>query len=141
MVKSRKICTVIALCFALCGCQKDVPQKPRLVTGVHISGIHQDAPVDVFYSQPEKMETILYYLRTLEDLGKPDTDPERIKGDRFKISLQYSDGSHQLYRQQADRFLSRNDHPWYKVDPRKASLLYPLLQSMAADQVSGTMVL
>ncbi len=94
--------------------------------------------MEVIYTQPQKMETILYYLRSLEDLGSADTDPERIMGDRFKITVIYSDGSRRLYRQQADRFLSRDDRPWRTVDPQKAALLYPLLVSMPPDQPSGT---
>lgn len=132
-----KFSVMLLFCFVLSGCQASAPQTPRLVTRIHISGVHQDAPVEVNYTQPQKMETVLYYLRSLEDLGKADTDPERIIGDRFKITVFYSDGSCQIYRQQADRFLSRNDRPWQLVDPRKAALLYPLLTSIPPDQPSA----
>ena len=137
MGKFRKFFSIVVFTLLLSGCNGKPPQAPNLVTGIHVAGVHQDAPLEIFYSDPRKMEAILYYLRSLEDLGAPDTDPERIMGDRFKITVSFTDGSQNIYRQQADRFLSYNSHPWQKVDPRKAGLLYPLLCGMEADHSSG----
>lgn len=136
MGKAWKFSILFLCVIFLWGCQPKKPQSPRLVTMIRVSGVHQDIPLDVIYTQPQKMETLLYYLRSLEELGQAETDPERIMGDRFQITVSYSDGTRQIYRQRADRFLSRNDRPWKNVDPQKASLLYPLLMSMPADHSS-----
>lgn len=133
-----KFASILMLSVSLWGCGKKQPNPPKLVSGIYITGTHQDAPVSCFYAEPRKMETILYYLRSLEDLGKPKLDPERIMGDYFKITVFYSDGSQKVYRQQADRFLSRNDRPWQKVDARRASMLYPLMKAMPTDQETVT---
>ncbi len=136
MGKYKKILIFVLLCFFLGGCQKAPPEKPRLVTQVSISGTVQNAPFQAVYTKPEKMETVLYYLRGLNPRGKADTDPERIMGDRFKITVSLSDGSCQIYRQQADRFLSLDSRPWQRIDPKKGALLRPLLQSMPPDHSS-----
>lgn len=138
MGRSGKILCLLLFCFTLCGCQSNGPQVPRLVTQIQIVGVHQNIPVEVIYTNPQKMETILYYLRSLEDLGRADTDPERIMGDRFKITVSFTDGSKSVYRQQADRFLSRDGRPWQAVDPQKARMLYPLMAALPADHFSDT---
>ena len=137
MGKYWKLLILLILGLLLTGCQPKAPEKPRLVHEILITGVHQDAPLEIFYSDPRKMEAILYYLRSLEDLGRPDTDPERIMGDRFKITVSFTDGSQNVYRQQADQFLSRNSHPWRIIDSNKAKLLYPLLAGMPPDQPSS----
>ena len=137
MKRLWKITTIFALCFSLSACANQTSQQPKLVSAIYISGIHQDAPLSCFYSEPKKMETILYYLRSLEDLGKPKQDPERIMGDSFKITVFFTDGTSHIYRQQANQFLSRNDKPWRKVDARRAAMLYPLLAAMPVDQATG----
>lgn len=132
-----KIFALLFLCFPIAGCGANPNRAPRLVTRIQISGVHEDAPVEVVYTQPQKMETILYYLRSLKSLGRARTDPERIMGDHFKITVTRSDGTSGVYFQQANRFLSRNYLPWQSVDPQRAALLYPLLMSMPPDQSSS----
>lgn len=126
MVKFVKFSTVLLCCLFLCACQK-TPSAPRLVTQVTVTdgnGQSRD------FTDPRKVETILYYLRSLAPLGKPKTDPERIMGENYRIDVAYSDGSKSIYRQRANRFLSRDSHPWQTVDSRKASILRPLLEGM-----------
>ena len=79
------------------------------------------------------MEKILTYLRQLEYRGMAETDPERICGDSYQITVRSSDGTSCNYRQRANCYLSRNNHPWEKIDPKQAEKLYPLLQEMPSD--------
>lgn len=127
MEKFMKLFCVLLCCLFLCACQK-ATSAPRLVTKVTVtdnSGTVRD------YADPRKVETILYYLRSLEPLGKPKTDPERIMGESYRIDVVYSDGSKSIYRQRANRFLSRDSHPWQTINHRKAAVLRPLLDGMA----------
>ena len=136
MRKFCKLSLVLLCCIVLSGCGRHTSVEstvPRLVTAVNVAGQREETALERHYTEPMKMESVLYYLRTLEDLGTPKTDPERIIGDSYKITVQFSDGGYRIYRQQANRFLSQNNHPWYQVDQRKAELLYPLLKSMPSD--------
>ena len=85
------------------------------------------------YTQPAKVTAILNYLRLLKTQGAADTDPEQLTGDRFEITLYYSDGQQRIYRQQSNRYLSKNARAWEKVDPQQAQLLYPMLLEMLSD--------
>lgn len=126
MVKFRKLTLVFFFCLLLTGCAAK-PKPLHLVTKISVTdraGITKD------YTEPQKMETILYYLRSLEPQGRPDTDPERIMGEAYRICVEYADGGQSIYRQRANRFLSRDAHPWQKIDPQKAAVLRPLLDSM-----------
>lgn len=136
MGKFFKIFILILCCLGLWGCTDRTPEaSPLLVSQVHVLARHQGDTAVFQYTHPKKMETILYYLRTLEDQGLAKTDPERIMGDSYRIYLTFSDGSRRVYYQQADRFLSKNAHPWHRINSTKASLLYPLLKSMPSDQI------
>lgn len=125
-----KCFSLLLLPFLLTGCKKATHTPPSLVTQVTVTGIIQDSPVQADYSDPQKMEVILFYLRGLESLGRPDRDPERILGDHVRITVTLSDGSCHIYHQRANRFLSRDSQPWQRIDPQKAHLLAPLLKSL-----------
>lgn len=134
MQKLRKFSLLLCCCLLFGGCKAG--QKPlRLVTKISITDqtgfTHQ-------YTQPQAIETILYYLRSLDTLGLPDTDPERIIGDHYRILLEYSDGQRSVYHQRANRFLSRDSHPWQKVSPQQAALLGPLLKGLDQGLVTDT---
>lgn len=126
MGKFCKLCFIFCCCMLLFGCSNR--QKPlHLVTKISVTdekGVTRD------FTQPQKMETILYYLRGLDTLGRPKTDPERIMGESYRICLEFSDGGQSIYRQRANRFLSKDSHPWQMVDPKKASVLRPLLEAL-----------
>lgn len=107
--------------------------SPYMVTQVRVVCRHKKNTMTRCYTQPHKMESVLNYLRLLKNRGDADTDPERLLGDRFEITLYYSDGRHRIYRQRANRYLSKDSHPWEKIDPDQAQLLYPMLQSMPSD--------
>ena len=135
MGKYFKLLLLFLGCLWLCGCKsKPVqPTAPVLVTQVDIHAQHQGQMASYHYLDARKMEAVLYYLRTLENLGPAKTDPERIIGDSYRIDVIFSDGSRRIYRQQANRFLSRNSRPWHRINAGRAALLYPLLESMPSD--------
>ena len=127
MGKILKITLALLCCFLLGACHTE-PSKPRLVTKVSIT---DSAGITRNYLEPRKMEVFLYYLRSLNPTGKPTTDLERIIGESYRICVEFSDGQTSIYRQRANRFLSRDSHPWQNIDPKKASMLRPLLDGIA----------
>lgn len=132
MVKFRKILPLL-LCLLLTGCSRPPKPESRLVTGIQVQATRDGQVLERSYTDPQKMETVLYYLRALNDRQPVSTDPERFAGRHYRISLSYSDGSTRLIFQHADRFLSEGFGPWQRVDQNKAAFLYPLLQSIPGD--------
>ena len=81
------------------------------------------------------MEYVLLYLRLLEPTGKPETDPDALADAVFEINVTLSDGSRQVYRQKAHRYLSLNGGPWKTIDPEQAAGLYRLIAKVPSDSV------
>ena len=127
MARICKLLIALVCCFSLMGCSKQ-QKSLHLVTKISIT---DDKGIIKSFTEPQKMETILYYLRGLDPAGKPGTDPERIIGDAYRIDIEYADGGQSIYRQRANRFLSKDSHPWQTIDPKKAAILRPLLESIS----------
>lgn len=129
-------CLVIAL--SLSGCVrkhtlKDPESYLKLVVRVDVVGRLKNEHIYKTYVHQQKMEAILNYLRLLKPRGPADVDPELYVGDSYTITVHYSDGHKQIYRQHADRFLSTDANPWRNIDPEFALYLYPLLNAMPND--------
>lgn len=133
MQKIKKLLLVISLLF-LTGCAPLSPPANRFVTGVQVQLHRSGQQLQRTYTDPQKIETVLYYLRALDAQRPAPFDPERLDGARCRIDLQYSDGTTKHIFQVADRFLSEGFHPWKWVDPKKTAFFYPLLKSMPSDQ-------
>ena len=123
----------LMLCLLLTGCNMPQTQKSRLVTEMSVQVQQEDGALFRHYTDPQKMETVLCYLRALPGRTHSCPDPERYAGPQYRIQLHYSDGSTGYIFQHADRFLSRDFHPWQEVDSGHAAFLLPLLQSMEND--------
>ncbi len=127
------------LCFFtifLSGCATNrVRPICRVVTQVDISCQQEDMQIHRHYTNSQKMEYVLLYLRLLEPLGVPDTDPDRIPADVYEITLQFSDGDHKIYRQKDHRYLAVGSLPWKTIDPAQAAGLYTLMRRIPSDQI------
>lgn len=137
-MKKQKLFLIAFFLCILSGCSKINSAENnsalyRVVDRIDISSYHEGTLEQFSYSTPQKMESILFYLRQLDYQGKAHTDPERICGDSYQITVIVSDGTTRNYRQRANRYLSRDHHPWECIDPKQAEILYPLLQSMSSD--------
>ena len=126
MEKFYKLTCAFFCCLMLCACDKK-PTAPNLVTKISVT---DSTGLTHAYTEPQKMEVLLYYLRALEPSGKVKTDPERILGQSYRICVEFSDGQQTIYRQRANRFLSRDSHPWQNINSKKAAYLQPLLEAM-----------
>lgn len=129
--------TLCALCF-LPGCTrrhtlKDTDAYLRLVVRVDVTGQREGEVLEKTYIHQEKTEAILNYLRLIKQRGPASVDPEQFSGDSYTITLHFSDGHKQVYRQHANRFLSTDSQPWRNIESEHAEYLYPLLQAMPSD--------
>lgn len=129
-----KIIIPVFLCSLLLGCS--APKEPsanKLVTDIQIQCRNGQAVLQRHYSDAQKMEVVLSYLRALHRRQPTDVDPERLEGPQFKIYLTYSDGTERYIFQRSDQFLSVDFGPWQAVEQNTAAFLYPLLQSIPGD--------
>ena len=126
---------LIGLLFTGCsrGNAQQVPEKCRVVTGVHV--VFENGPLHTErqYTASSKVRAILNYLRWLDPYGSPEEDPDAVSGSSFRITLQYSDGCEKNYVQKADRFLLEDGKPWRRIDPTRAQTLSQILGQMASD--------
>lgn len=122
------------LMFLLPGCGK-FSDKPhyRVVTGVDISFQHEDALLTRHYTQTEKVESVLMYLRLLKPLNKPQVPPELSNDDIYRITLYLSDGVTKDFYQAQHRYLIRPDKRFTMIDPGQASELYRLMRYYPSD--------
>ena len=138
MIKRTILLLILCpLCF-LSGCTRrhtlnDADSYLRLVVRVDVVGNTGSNILEKTYTHQEKIEAILNYLRLIKQRGPADSDPEQFLGESYTITLHLSDGSKQVYRQHANRFLSKDSRPWRNIDPEHAGFLYPLLQAMPSD--------
>ncbi len=123
----------IVLCLLFTGCSIPQTPKSKLVTEMSVEVRKDHETLRRRYTDPQKLETVLSYLRALEGHDHSCTDPERYAGPQYRIKLRYSDGSTSYVFQHADRFLSRDFHPWQEVDSDHAAFLLPLLKNMQGD--------
>ena len=132
MAKSLKMLILTALALFLWGCSPPESVQPPQV-GVQILVQDEKNRALRRYTQPEKLQKVLWKLRTLGFTGLPETDPERLAGERLTFQVRLADGSHAVYQLRQGRYLHRADRPWKKIDPEQALALESLLQNLPGD--------
>ena len=124
----KKMVVFLLLPLLLCGCNRsETPIGPmcRVVNQVQVTATVQGQIYEKVYTEPEKMEAVLCYLRLLKKGKWADIDPDSFRSDSYVITLFYSDGQHTTYRQLHSDFLQINDGRWQKIDGAKIELLFP----------------
>lgn len=133
-IRLLKIWFLGAIISCLLGCHKQVDmQQCRVVTGVSVTYLNGPIQCQRQYTNADKMQQILNYLRTANPYGVPAEDPEAAEGSDFYIVLSYSDGCQKYYRQKANRFLRDTDGIWKKLDPSRAEKLGQIIGQMESD--------
>lgn len=133
-----KILVLFLLCMGtFFGCEEEKPPEIPLVTGVEITCLHGEETIQRTYTQPEKVQRFLYYLRRQETVGYAQVDPERIIGDAAWIEVKLSNGQSRVYRQRADRFWSKDCHRWKRIDESWGRRLYSMLILIPSDPVAN----
>ncbi len=134
MKKSFKLFTI--LCFLpilLQGCGKTEQPKYRAVTGVDIAFQHEDMLLTRYYTDDQKMESVLLYLRLVRPTHKPQNLPDLSGNDVYRITIYLSDGNTKQFYQAQHRYLIRPDRSWTTIDPGQASQLYKLMRHYPSD--------
>ena len=107
--------------------------KNRYVVQAQISLYKSGQQHNWTYLQPEKISSILNYLRTTEPRGRVYCAQSDANSHHYRITLYYSDGSENTYYLQDYRFFCKNTDLWQRVSDVHAHLLYPLLQLLPTD--------
>lgn len=125
--------------FLLCimsGCGKNNTKNDplcRVVTQVDITCQHEDLLIRRHYTDTDKIESVLIYLRLLNPLTMTENDPNSIDADIYEINVHLSDGARRVYRQKAHRYISKDYRPWKDVNPGHAAQLYALMRHYPSD--------
>ena len=140
MKKRRWLFAFLVLCTGmLLGCRQAQPEQTvpntRVVTQIRVSYNYGKTQLERRYTTNPKMEAMLLYLRLLKEKGRAQIDPERLDGARYTITVDYSDGKQNIYYQRGDGYLSRNSHPWQRIDPKQGRWLRPLLENTPSDEM------
>ncbi len=115
----RKLYGILAvfLCFFLCRGEVNAQAEERLVTKVQVRYVQSGAPLIRQYTQQDKMVAILNFLRLCKFDGMPTDNPENHTGSSCRILLTLAGGGSRTYYLHAERYLSKDAHPWEKVKP------------------------
>ena len=138
--RMKKTATYFTIfCFAtffLWGCTQSHNQSLcQVVTAVDISCQEEDVPIRRHYTQTQKMEAVLLYLRLIKPLGKPAIDPESLPDAEFQITVHLSDGTQKVYYQKDHRYFAKEHRLWQSIDPEQASGLYSLMRRLPSDKL------
>lgn len=131
----KRFCKIFPfiLCLMLTGCHVPQSDKSKVVTEMYVEVRQKQATLRRKYTDPQKMETILSYLRGMEGHDHSCNTPERYAGPRYRIEIRYSDGSTAHVFQHANRFLSRDFQPWQEINTAHAAFLLPLVKTLESD--------
>ena len=105
----------------------------RIVTQITVIQQDDAAASQKLYTDAEKMQSILNYLRLIDPYGSPSVDPKSVDGSTVRIIVSHSDGFEQVYEQKADRFMTVNGGRWMCIDSEKAQTLHALIEGMESD--------
>lgn len=136
----KKFLIPVFLCFFLVflpGCSKKAAQaKPlcRVVTAAEIIGQEKGVQIHRKYTDTQKIQWVLLYLRTIEPDIRPTVPPEN-PASRYEICLTFSSGERKIFRQAAHRFFCAQPRSWHAIDPAQAAGLYALLRQVPGDPV------
>lgn len=85
------------------------------------------------YRQPQKINSILNFLRTTDPRGRVHTAQPIAGSHHYRITLYYNDNTSNAYYIQDYRYFNKNTNIWQRISFSHAQLLYPLLQLLPAD--------
>lgn len=136
MGKRRKTFVLFFLSFMMCvfcGCSHREPENAPVCTVVTRIELSRQDGITRTYSQSEKMEKILDYLRLADPFGLPDEDPETAEGHSYRIVVYSSDGQERCYWQKSDRYMRVDGGDWQKIKKGQGQQLDELLMTLPGD--------
>ena len=135
MQKRKWAVLALVLCCLLNGCAaKRVTQNTvRVVTQISVTAAHNNEIIQKVFNKPEKMETILNYLRLLDPYLPSKYEAETFRSDAFEIIVRYSDGNHTTYHQIYHDYLKTDSGAWLRINSAYGSKLLSILENMPTD--------
>ena len=113
--------------FLLSGCGKGKAETVRVVTRVDVVCDRGCTVRRSTFTDPAQMERVLNYLRLQQPRGVANLDPERMKGETYRIDLHLSDGTHRVYYQRSGGYYSQDLHRWQRIHREDAAGLRELV--------------
>ena len=136
-MRKIKVLTLVfcSLCFLFSGCKKTPEPAPStasygLVTGVEIT---RSDGFSRYYTDPQKINVVLEYLRLLRPLGPIPPTQEALQQDSYEITVHLQDGSQRIHRQQSDCFAAKDQGFWGVIDPDLGQCLPLLMAQLPSD--------
>lgn len=135
----RRFALLWIILFAFSGCTYYAPSGKthpvRVVTQIDVTATHEGALLEYRYTENEKMEAILHYLRQLKPDHFTPIAADTFRTDAYEIRLTLSDGSNTVYRQIYNEYLQKDQGPWRSIDQTRGGTLLHLLSNMSSDKV------
>ena len=128
----KRLATLIfltALLFSGCKPQQEV----KLVTQISVDWEPETVASDRVYRDSAKMQRVLNRIRQLGQRYKPDVDPEQLVSPSVTITVDFSNGTQQLYQLKGDRYIRKGGRSWQQADGEKLQRLQFLLRALPGD--------
>lgn len=130
----RKIIPFLLTAFFLYACAQWPQPVVTVVNEIAVTYEQEGYLIQKCYTNSDKIHQILNELRQLGQRTTPSTDPDLLPGRGSSITLNRSDGSQQIWRTKADRFICRAPEPWQQADPQRIESLENLIRSLPSDR-------
>ena len=107
----------------------------RVVTDV---SIHVDNATEAYvchYSDSNKVEKTLYYLRKMKFWDHPNLDPASLDCVRYHITVRFSDGSKKRYEQSGYDYFRDSNGTWFEIPGELGIGLALLLAAVPSDAI------
>lgn len=132
-MRISKIIILLLLFFCLCGCSKQQRPACNVVTQIDITCTYGNQQLQRCYTDSEKMQAVLLYMRLLRNDKTADTAAQPLAATDFQITVSMSDGTKRFYHQKDYRFFQKNDGGWQRIPPEQAMELYRLIHFYDSD--------
>lgn len=133
----KKWTILLLTVLLLAGCTRidqTQPDRPRVVTRIQASYHSDTIKLQRTYTDAEKMQAVLTYLRCLDVSGPAESPPADGEMPQGHVRLYYSDDTYKDYYQRSDRYLQINGGPWQNISLDRGREFPILLGLMESDQ-------
>ena len=131
----KKWMLLVCLAAVLAGCHRknDTTVQRNVVTSITVTYRTDSETLHRYYTSPEKMRSVLLYIRSVSSPFSAPEAPEEGAGDTFHITTVSADKTTKTYRQQGQRYFREGEGSWQLIDPEKGANLPLLLKLLPSD--------
>lgn len=123
----------IFLIFLMNGCGRKTPILPRVVVRIDVAFDSRHCSLRRAYTEDEKIEQILSYIRTIGVQKTPQIDPTVQKTSLYHITLHFSDGQKKFYCQKGSVYWREGHSPWKEVSKNSTQGFLQTISAMPSD--------